>query len=363
MILRENVVLRLSNISFVKDGLSILNNVNLDLRRGEFFSIFGRSGCGKSTLLRIVAGLERPTEGRIYLDKLDITDTPPHQRPLNMIFQSYALFPHMTVEENIMFGLQQEDLPYSTIYKRTNDVLQRVKLQGYERRSVLDLSGGEKQRVAIARAIVKRPTVLLLDEPFSALDKSLRESTQLEIVDLQESLGMTFLMVTHDQEEAMTVSSRIALLNEGKVLQIHTPHGIYESPNSLEVARFIGEINLLDGIVTKQTKNDTHVFVDALNCELVLSYNQTLSINTPVCIAIRPEKVKINPTISLGALKGEVRDVAYLGDMSIYHVVLPSRQVIKASVINDKRALESDITWEQEVYVSWASSNSILLVK
>jgi putrescine transport system ATP-binding protein len=343
--------------------MSILNNIDLELRRGEFFSIFGGSGCGKSTLLRIIAGLETPTSGRIYLDSIDITDTPPHQRPLNMIFQSYALFPHMTVEKNIMFGLEQENLSYDTIQKRTDDALARVKLGGHKHRSVLDLSGGEKQRVAIARAIAKRPAVLLLDEPFSALDRSLRESTQLEIVDLQESLGMTFLMVTHDQEEAMTVSSRIAVLNDGQILQIHTPHGIYESPNSLEVASFIGEMNILDGVVVKQTKNDTHVFIEVLGCELVLPYNQTLAPNTTICVAVRPEKVRISVNDFDGAFEGIVSDVAYLGDMSIYHVALPSGQTIKASVINAKRALESDITWEQKVYVGWDCNNSVLLVR
>jgi putrescine transport system ATP-binding protein len=339
----------------------ILNNINLELNKGEFFSIFGVSGCGKSTLLRIIAGLEQPTAGRIYLEGVDITDMPPNKRPLNLIFQSYALFPHMTVMENVQYGLMQDGgLSVDVVQQRAEEVLRKVRMHDYRDRSVLDLSGGEKQRVAIARALAKQPLVLLLDEPFAALDKSLRESTQLEMVELQESLNMTFLMVTHDQEEAMTVSSKIAVLNEGVIGQVDTPRNIYESPNSLNVAEFIGEMNVIKGVIKQQRGKVARVFCEEVG-DVEVSCAQDLKQGDEFYVAVRPEKVRISLRQHPGSIVGEVSDIAYLGDMSIYHIALPSGRIIKASVTNNRRTTKSGITWGQKVYIRWHADDAFLL--
>lgn len=354
-------VLRLSNISYARGSNLILNNINLELPRGEFFSIFGVSGCGKSTLLRIIAGLERPTAGRIYLNGDDITDMPPNKRSLNLIFQSYALFPDRSVIENVKFGLYQEKLPREVIEQRAEDVLSKVQLLPHRDRSVTDLSGGEKQRVAIARALAKQPLVLLLDEPFAALDKSLRESTQLEMVELQESLNMTFLMVTHDQEEAMTVSSKIAVLHQGRILQIDTPRSIYESPTSLTVAKFIGEMNVIKGVLRSQRGRVAKVFCEEVGELEALCDGSVGKQDEVVYLAIRPEKVKISLRHYMGSITGEVLDIAYLGDMSIYHVALPSGKVIKASITNSKRSTKPGMTWGQKVHLRWDLEDAFVL--
>jgi len=354
-----DIILSVSGLSYIKDNVSILNDISFDLRKGEFFSIFGQSGCGKSTLLKLIAGFEQPTSGSIILNGKDITNLPPEERNLNLIFQSYALFPHMNVEENVQFGLKNERLSREVIQERTSDILQRLRMEKYRYQPVMSLSGGEKQRVAIARALVKQPLVLLLDEPFSALDKSLQESTQLEMVDLQESLGMTFLMVTHDQEEAMTVSSRIGFLDKGEILQIAPPHELYEAPNSLQVAQFVGEMNVMSGVVRSQSNGTACVYCNDIEAEVLTVENHLISPGAEVYIAIRPEKVQIshNPN----GILGKVHDLAYLGDMSIYHVKLSSGKIIKSSVLNAKRVRNIEFTWDQDVYIAWDPMDAFLL--
>ncbi|MEM1284511.1 MAG: ABC transporter ATP-binding protein [Pseudomonadota bacterium] len=352
-----------------------VDNVSLDIYEREFFALLGPSGCGKTTLMRMLAGFDVPTEGRILLDGEDVSGMPPHRRPVNMMFQSYALFPHMSVADNIAFGLKQDNLPKGEISARVEEMLALVKLEPFARRKPDQLSGGQRQRVALARSVAKRPKVLLLDEPLGALDKKLREETQFELMDLQEKLGMTFLIVTHDQEEAMTVADRIAVMNQGTFEQIAPPATIYEEPISRYVAGFIGDINMLEGGV-QRVGTDMHFASDLLADHVVVESVPDLSPG-PAALAIRPEKLRISldePPAgpATGRVSGTVWDIAYMGDVSIFHVRLAdepgncedmdhSVPILRATVANTTRLVERPIAWDDKVWLSWDASAGVVL--
>lgn len=345
-------------------GYMAVSNISLNIYRGELFSLLGASGCGKSTLLRMLAGFEKPTSGRITVDGVDITDIPAYERPVSMMFQSYALFPHMSVEQNIAFGLKQENLPKSVISDRVHQGLELVKMTSYAHRKPHQLSGGQRQRVALARSLVKRPKILLLDEPLGALDKKLREQTQFELVNIQEEVGITFIMVTHDQEEAMTMSTRMAIMEEGRLRQVAAPHDMYEFPNSRYVAEFLGSANLFDAIVVEDDSD--HVLLDCLEAEaqLYMTHSGTVPVGSSVSVAIRPEKVmmsKTPPVSNRNCLKGVVHEIAYLGDMSIYYVKLRSGKIVQAALPNLLRLSERDVQWDDEVYLFWRAENGVVL--
>jgi putrescine transport system ATP-binding protein len=354
----------IKNLTKSFGGRLAVNDVSLSIYKGELFSLLGRSGCGKSTLLRMLAGFESPTSGKIYIDGIDMTDTPAYKRPVSMVFQSYALFPHMTVEQNVACGLIQEGMPESEIKIRVEEYLGLVQMLGYERRKPDQLSGGERQRVALARSLIKHPKLVLLDEPLAALDKKLRESTQLELVNIQEKVGVTFIMVSHDQEEAMTMSTRIGLMNEGRILQIGGPTEIYEYPNSKYVANFIGSVNLFDGILVEEQSDCVIVKSTAMEKNLYVSHAASVPVGAQISVAIRPEKVMLTTTPPKGEYNwtsGVVKDIVYLGDVSIYHVKLRSGITILATVANLVRAAERPIQWEDEVYLYWKPENGIVL--
>lgn len=342
-----------------------VKNLSLSIYRGELFALLGASGCGKSTLLRILAGLERPSSGRIMIDDLDITDLPPYKRPVSMMFQSYALFPHMTVEENISFGLKQERLSRNQIHERVDEVLDLVQLTKYKERKPNRLSGGQQQRVALARSLAKRPKLLLLDEPLGALDKKLREKTQFELVNIQERVGITFVFVTHDQEEAMTMSTRIGIMDEGQIRQVGQPHEIYEFPHSRFVAEFIGSMNMFEGVVVEDEPDHVLIESSEAGCELYVTHAASMPVGANVTVALRPEKVMIstslNPNLGRNCTKGIVREIAYLGDISIYHVQLESGKMVQASLPNLLRLSERDVKWDDEVYLYWRPENGVVL--
>lgn len=354
----------IKNLTKTFNGRVAVNDVSLSIYKGELFSILGRSGCGKSTLLRMLAGFESPTSGKIFIDGVDMTDTPAYKRPVSMVFQSYALFPHMTVEQNIAFGLIQEGINKSEIRDRVSAYLELVQMAGYERRKPDQLSGGEKQRVALARSLVKHPKLVLLDEPLAALDKKLRERTQLELVNIQEEVGVTFIMVSHDQEEAMTMSTRIGLMNEGRILQIGGPTEIYEYPNSKYVANFIGSVNLFDGILIEEQSDHVIIKPTAMEKNLYISHSASVPVGAQISVAIRPEKILLTterPKEEYNWTNGIVEDIAYLGDVSIYHVKLKSGMVVLATVANLVRAAERPIQWEDEIFLYWKPENGIVL--
>ncbi|MBB3313072.1 putrescine transport system ATP-binding protein [Rhizobium sp. BK196] len=341
-----------------------VNDLSLNIYHREFFALLGASGCGKSTLLRMLAGFEQPTSGEIVLDGADLAGTPPYKRPVNMMFQSYALFPHMTVEKNIAFGLRQDGMPKDEIAERVSQMLKLVKLEQFASRKPNQLSGGQRQRVALARSLAKRPKVLLLDEPLGALDKKLREETQFELMDLQQNLGLTFVVVTHDQEEAMTMADRIAVMSHGKVVQVATPAEIYEAPNSRFVADFIGDVNIFDGKVTMSGNGAVELAVES-GFTIRIAAPETLAVGNTVGVAIRPEKIRVTRAAplnaSINAAKGEIWDIAYLGDMTVFHIRLPSGKFVRASSLNAQRSVDDPFTYDQEVWVSFDENGGVLL--
>ncbi|EKF20589.1 ABC transporter ATP-binding protein [Nitratireductor pacificus] len=342
-----------------------VDDLSLDIHEREFFALLGASGCGKTTLLRMLAGFEQPTSGRILLDGQDLAGIPPHKRPVNMMFQSYALFPHMTVEKNIAFGLKQDRMPAGEIAERVAAMLKLVKLEQFAKRKPHQLSGGQRQRVALARSLAKRPKLLLLDEPLGALDKKLREETQFELVDLQYDLGLTFMVVTHDQEEAMTMSDRIAVMDKGKVIQVATPAEIYEAPNSRFVADFVGSINMFEGRVTAADRDAARI-ADAEGRELSVANVAGAEQGATVWFAVRPEKIEVSrqrPEKAVNALEGEIWDIAYLGDMTIHHVRLDDGRVVKASSINRQRAVEDALTWHDRAWISFPADAGVVLTR
>ncbi len=348
------------------DGVVAVDDVWLDIYRGEFFSLLGPSGCGKTTLLRMLAGFETPTSGTIEIDGVDMARVPPHRRPVNMMFQSYALFPHMSVEQNIAFGLRQERVGSREIKARVAEMMQLVQLHDLGRRKPHQLSGGQRQRVALARSLIKRPKVLLLDEPLAALDRKLREETQFELVNIQEELGLTFVIVTHDQDEAMTVSTRMAIMDRGRTVQIGTPGEVYEYPNSLYVAEFVGEVNIFEGRVDAVGKDFVRVASPESGCEIYADRGLDAVAGQTVWAALRPEKIDIAKTppadASHNCMSGEVFDIAYLGSISVYHVKLASGKIAKVTVANRARIVEQPITWEDRVWLSWPPTASVILL-
>jgi putrescine transport system ATP-binding protein len=359
-------LLRFEGVSKRFSGIAAVGRVSLDIFPGEFFALLGPSGCGKTTLLRMLAGFETPDEGRILLDGEDIAPVPPYRRPVNMMFQSYALFPHLTVEGNVAFGLKQEGLPRDEIATRVAEMLALVKLDGLGKRKPHQLSGGQRQRVALARSLVKRPRVLLLDEPLAALDKKLRGETQFELMQLQEKLGLTFIIVTHDQQEAMTVADRIAVMDHGRLIQVATPPEIYEQPNSRWVAEFIGEVNLIEGRVVETDAGGT-VIASAAAGQMRAAASAEAKAGDTVWVALRPEKVRIAleppATAANNCVSGQVWNIGYLGDVSIYQVRLDNGFVIKAALANMTRLVERTIGWDDRVWLTWAPDAAMVLTR
>jgi putrescine transport system ATP-binding protein len=342
-----------------------VDDISLTIYEREFFALLGPSGCGKTTMMRMVAGFEEPTSGDVMLDGKNLAGVPPYRRPSNMMFQSYALFPHMTVEGNVAFGLKQEGMPKGEIATRVAEMLKMVKLEQFAQRKPHQLSGGQRQRVALARSLAKKPKVLLLDEPLGALDKKLREETQFELTDLQVDLGLTFVIVTHDQEEAMTLADRIAVMNHGKIIQVGTPAEIYEQPNSKYVADFIGNINLIEGKVISAGGGTVTLDCGAAGAKVAVNQELSAAPGSPAWFAVRPEKIGVSlvppADTSVNAVAGKVWDIGYLGDISIYHVRLASGATIKATVTNATRLVERPITWEDDVWLSWSRDGGVVL--
>jgi putrescine transport system ATP-binding protein len=345
---------------------SAVEKLWLDIFAGEFFALLGPSGCGKTTLLRLLAGFEAADEGRILLDGVDLAGTPPHRRPTNMMFQSYALFPHLTVERNIAFGLEQERMPKREIAARVAEMLALVKLEGFARRRPEQLSGGERQRVALARALAKRPKVLLLDEPMAALDKKLRAETQFELTELQARLGTTFVIVTHDQEEAMIVSDRMAVMEKGRLVQVGTPAEIYEQPNSRYVADFVGDVNLLEGWLASSGPGGA-VIRGSGGAAFRVAQEVDAAPDTLVWVALRPEKVRIGRERQGEArenvLAGTVTEIGYLGNLSVYKVTLEDGAPMKATVSNQARSIERNIARNDRVWLTWPPEAAIVLTR
>lgn len=366
---KQGVIVAFEGVTKQYGDVRAVDSVDLDIREGEFFALLGPSGCGKTTLMRMLAGFEEPSEGRILLDGEDVAGLPPHRRPVNMMFQSYALFPHMTVERNIAFGLRQDGIPREEISRRVDHVLSLVQLEGFRSRKPHQLSGGQRQRAALARSVVKEPRVLLLDEPLGALDKKLRQETQIELVNIQESLGITFMVVTHDQEEAMTVADRIAVMDHGLIVQVATPAEIYEAPNSRYVAEFIGEANLLEGRLVRLEETggaESVAVVDWKGMEIrCLCAAPDIRPGTEVCVSLRPEKVRLStrPDRPDGpnALRGTVEDILYVGNLSTYHLLADSGSKLVAQIANDRRLVERRVTWEDQVWVHWGEDAGVLL--
>ncbi|MBL8574202.1 MAG: ABC transporter ATP-binding protein [Hyphomicrobiaceae bacterium] len=356
----KNVIKRFGDFTAV-------NDVSLKIYEREFFALLGPSGCGKTTLMRMVGGFDEPTSGDVLLDGKSIKGVPPYHRPVNMMFQSYALFPHMNVKENIGFGLKMDGLPKGEIDARVQEMLKLVKLEPFATRKPHQMSGGQRQRVALARSLAKRPRVLLLDEPLGALDKKLREETQFELMDLQMTLGMTFLIVTHDQEEAMTVADRIAVMDHGKLIQVAPPSEIYEQPNSKYVADFIGDINLFEGKVAACADNVIRMESPALGTVIEVEDDEHCTVGEDAWFAVRPEKMRISldqpAQTGLNVVAGEVWDIGYLGDSSIYHVKLANGKTVRATIANTDRMVERPIGWEDKVWLTWPRDAGVVLTR
>jgi len=340
-----------------------IDDLTLDIFEREFFALLGPSGCGKTTMMRMLAGFESVTEGRIELSGQDIGKVAPNKRAVNMMFQSYALFPHLSVWDNIAFGLRRDKQSQDQIAARVEEMLKLTRLEKFARRKPHQISGGQRQRVALARSLAKAPKLLLLDEPLGALDKKLRQDTQFELMDIQETTGTTFVIVTHDQEEAMTVASRVAVMDEGRIIQVATPEVIYELPNSKYVADFIGDVNIIDGTVRAVAPDTYALHLGDDRAPLTVKSPNNFSEGQTVHLAIRPEKITISTTRPEGdnLLQGKVLDIAYLGNLSTYHVELPTGQIIKAQTANTKRIARRDITWEDPVWISWSATAGVLL--
>jgi len=340
-----------------------IDNQTFDIYEKEFFALLGPSGCGKTTMMRMLAGFEAPTEGQIWLDGQDIAPFPPNKRAVNMMFQSYALFPHLSVWDNIAFGLKRDGMPPNAIGDRVGEMLKLTRLEKFAKRKPHQISGGQRQRVALARSLAKAPKLLLLDEPLGALDAKLRQDTQFELMDIQETTGTTFVIVTHDQEEAMTVASRVAVMDDGRIIQADTPANIYEIPNSVYVADFIGDVTIIEGTATHSGNGYDIVFAEgqpSLHAESEI----TLTDGSRAALAIRPEKVSISaekPENTRNALQGKILDIAYLGNLSTYHVELPTGQIVKAQAANTRRLSRRSFTWEDEVWISWTDTAAVLL--
>ncbi len=358
--------IRIKGVSKRFGDFVAVDNVDLEIARGELFSILGGSGCGKTTLLRMLAGFEVPSSGTIEIDGVDVTHQAPYDRPVNMMFQSYAIFPHMNVASNIGYGLRREGVAKGEIAKRVDEMLELVQLGDFKNRKPDALSGGQRQRVALARALIKRPKVLLLDEPLAALDKKLRERTQFELMNIQDELGITFVVVTHDQEEAMTLSSRIVVMNKGRFEQVGTPKEVYEFPVNRFVADFIGTINTFEGVVTVVEDERIEVYCDQIGATLTALGRQLVEVGQAVQIAVRPEKIFVSKERPENdedvCIEGVVDDLGYLGNRSLYRVRLKSGRVIQVSSQNRRRSVTRFLEWEDDVWISWRPRSAVLLL-
>ncbi|MFJ7798234.1 ABC transporter ATP-binding protein [Pseudomonas sp. NPDC096950] len=360
----KQVLVKIDRVTKKFDETIAVDDVSLEIKKGEIFALLGGSGSGKSTLLRMLAGFERPTEGRIYLDGVDITEMPPYERPINMMFQSYALFPHMTVAQNIAFGLKQDKIPASEVDARVTEMLKLVQMSQYAKRKPHQLSGGQRQRVALARSLAKRPKLLLLDEPMGALDKKLRSQMQLELVEIIERVGVTCVMVTHDQEEAMTMAERIAIMHLGWIAQIGSPIDIYETPTSRLVCEFIGNVNIFEGEVIDDAEGHATITCKDLDRQIYVGHGISTSVqDKSVTYAIRPEKLLVTaemPTCEYNWSSGKVHDIAYLGGHSVFYVELPSGKLVQSFVANAERRGQRP-TWGDQVYVYWEDDSGVVL--
>ncbi len=357
----------------VKDfggGAVAVNHVSVDIARGEIFALLGASGCGKTTLLRMLAGFETPTSGRIVLNGQDLAHLPPYQRPINMMFQSYALFPHLTVWDNIAFGLRRDGMAKDKVAEKVEAMLKLVQLGKFGKRKPHQLSGGQQQRVALARSLAKQPQLLLLDEPLGALDKKLREETQIELVNIIEQVGVTCVMVTHDQEEAMTMATRIAVMSEGSIMQVGAPSDIYETPATRYVADFIGNVNLMEGTLT--TDFPDHVIIDCTDCTHYVGHGITGIEGMEVSVAIRPEKLRLTRVRPQGSVewaaghnqvRGTVKDLSYFGSFTVYHLQLASGLVLRVSESNTERHRDDTLTWNDAAWASWSPSAQVVLTQ
>jgi putrescine transport system ATP-binding protein len=360
--------IRFENVTKRFGDAVAVDHLTLDIFEGEFFCLLGPSGCGKTTLMRMLAGFEEPSQGVISLAAQNLAGVPPYRRPVNMMFQSYALFPHMSVEKNIAFGLKQDGLPKDEIAARVDEMLRLVQLEKLARRYPGQLSGGQRQRVALARALAKKPKVLLLDEPLGALDKKLREETQFELMDIQHELGMTFVVVTHDQEEAMTMADRIAVMDHGRIVQVATPGEIYEQPKTRFIAEFVGDVNIIEGSVLGQENGLWRVRTPSAAEPLTIDDpDEVLHGGQAVAIAVRPEKMVIQrDPPSPGAanvLTGEVWDIGYLGDWTVYRIKLATGEILRVSCANVTRFVERPIDWDEQVYVTFAPGAAVILAE
>jgi putrescine transport system ATP-binding protein len=364
------VLLRIEAVTKKFGAQRAVDRLSLDIRSAEFFALLGPSGCGKTTLLRMLAGFETPDEGRILLDGSDIAQVLPHQRPINMMFQNYALFPHLDVQDNIAFGLKRARMPRAEIDTRVAEMVALAKLEGLEKRKPDQLSGGQKQRVALARSLARRPRVLLLDEPLAALDKKLRESTQLELMELQRRLGMTFIIVTHDQEEAMTMADRIGVMNNGRLEQVATPRKLYDAPRSRWVAEFVGDVNLFEGEASSGAGGRLVVSTKDAGAIIVTAPRNPVA-KLPVSVAVRPEKVKLSrhapasgvaEADSINRLEGVVTDVGYLGGFTTYKVKLDTGAVVRSSMANTTR-LDLDAYSPTQRVVAWFTPDDCLVLE
>jgi putrescine transport system ATP-binding protein len=361
----EQPFIRIEGVSKKFNEFLAVDNVSLDIRKGELFALLGGSGCGKTTLLRMLAGFEQPTSGCILIDGQDMADIPPYDRPVNMMFQSYALFPHMTVEKNVGYGLKHEAMSHAERGDRVRQMLDLVQLSELAGRKPHQLSGGQRQRVALARALAKQPKLLLLDEPLGALDKKLREHTQFEIANIQYKTGITFVVVTHDQEEAMTLADRIAVMDKGIIRQIGAPSEIYEHPQSRFVADFIGSTNMFDGEVLGKSKQQLKVRVPQLGMDVLATTTAELATGQKISVAVRPEKIEIGRSKpkSANALQGTVKDLGYFGKDSLYRIELPGGTRVSVNNVNATRSSESIAKWDDTVWLSFDPSSVILLTE
>lgn len=360
-----NAFVHIENVTKKFGNFIAVNNISLTIQKREFFSLLGGSGCGKTTLLRMLAGFETPSSGRILIDGQDMAHMPPYERPINMMFQSYALFPHMTVEDNILFGLKQDKMSRSERRARVREMLEMVELTPFARHYPRELSGGQSQRVALARALAKRPKVLLLDEPLAALDKNLREKTQLELVQIQESLGVTFIVVTHDQEEAMTMSTRAAIMHQGCILQVDTPYAMYEYPNTRYVAEFFGSVNMFESELYEDQPG--HVLLNSpdLDTPIYVDHGVDAHQGARVYAAVRPEKMVLSKEkpedCTHNVSSGIVQDIVYLGGESTYLVKLDTGRAVRVDLQNKMRTSQPEITWDDRVWVSFNGSNVVVV--
>lgn len=356
--------LRIENVTKQFGEFTAVDNISLDIYKNELFCLLGGSGSGKSTLLRMLAGFETPTSGRILIDGVDMSDIQPWKRPVNMMFQSYALFPHLTVAENVAFGLKREGIAKNEIKKRVEQMLELVQMSHLGKRKPHQLSGGQRQRIALARSLIKRPKLLLLDEPLGALDKKLREETQFELINIQEELGVTFVVVTHDQEEAMTLSTRIGVMNHGEIVQIAEPHDVYEYPNSRFVAEFIGSVNLFEGRVIEDEPDRVKIKSNEAGGILYVNHGISCAPNQKVHVALRPEKIRISrkqPQQNENCICGVIEEIAYMGSLSVYRVRLDSGMEVRVTQPNYARNMDERLTWNDSVCLSWDVDSSVVL--